>query len=380
MPTLLEAIKASGGVVNRGGLPLHFGDPEAEETALREGAGLSPNTWRALLEFTGKDRVKFLHNVTTNDLMKLVTGRDGGSFGKDEKVDLAATPPGLGQFTVVPNRQGKMVADAKLRLFEDRAWLEIDRGALTSTLATLSGLIVSEDVQVKDRTKEFDVLRVDGPKAREVISQALGPVPDLPGLHFAKLGDVVVSPFSITPAAGYDVVTPVAASAETWKKLVEAGAKPAGFFALETMRIVHGFPRWVADMDGTVLPMEAGLDPIAISYSKGCYLGQEVIQRVKTYSEAPRALVQVILDPRPSSKEGGQVPAPNPGTPVLVDGQNVGKVTSLAWSRKAQGLLAMAMVKKEHKAAGTKVTLDATGMQYTGKTAPLPWHATVASS
>ncbi|HKS15990.1 MAG TPA: glycine cleavage T C-terminal barrel domain-containing protein [Planctomycetota bacterium] len=378
MPTLAEAIKASGGVVNRGGLPLHFGDPEAEESALREGAGLSPNTWRATIEITGKDRVKFLHNVTTNDVLKLATGRDGNSFGKDEKVDLAATPSGRGQFTVVPNRQGKMVADGKIRLFEDRAWLEIDRGALTATVAALGGMIVSEDVQLKDRTKEIDVLRVDGPKSREIVTKSLGPVPDLPEHHFVKLGDVVVAPFNITPVAGYDILSPVASTAEAWKKLIDAGAKPAGFFALETMRIVHGFPRWVADMDGTVLPMEAGLDPIAISYSKGCYLGQEVIQRVKTYSEAPRALVQVILDPRPSSKEGGQVPAPNPGTPVLVDGQNVGKVTSLAWSRKAQGLLAMAMVKKEHKAAGTKVTLDAMGMQYTGKVAPLPWHAAAA--
>jgi len=380
MPTLLEAIKASGGVVNRGGLPLHFGDPDAEETALREGAGLSPNTWRALLEITGRDRVKFLHNVTTNDVLKLATGREGNSFGKDEKVDLSATRPGLGQFTVVPNRQGKMVADGKVRLFEDRAWLEIDRGAMTMTLTALAGTIVSEDVQIKDRSKEVDVIRVDGPKAREVVSQALGAVPEIPEHHFARLGDVVVSPFSLTGFPGYDLLAPAAGSAEVWKKLAAAGAKPAGFFALETARIDNGFPRWVADMDGTVLPMEAGLDPIAISYSKGCYLGQEIIQRVKTYSEAPRSLVQIAIDRRPPQEGGGDAPAPNPGTPVLVDSQNVGKVTSLAWSRKSQGLVALAMVKKEHKAAGTKVTLDAGAVKYTGTVKPLPWHEKLPTS
>ena len=380
MATLLEALKSSGGVVNRGGLPLHFGGPDNEETALREGAGLSPNTWRATLEITGKDRVKFLHNVTTNDVLKLATGRDGGSFGKDEKVDLAATPSGLGQFTVVPNRQGKMVADAKLRLFEDRAWLEIDRGALTMTLTTLSGLIVSEDVQIKDRSKEIDVLRVDGPKARDVVSQALGSAPDLAEHHFAKVGDVVLSSFNLTATPGYDVLVPAAQSADVWKKLVEAGAKPAGFFALETLRVENGFPRWVADMDGTVLPMEAGLDPIAISYSKGCYLGQEVIQRVKTYSEAPRALVQVMIEPHIPTKEGGPIPAPNPGTPVFVDGQNVGKVTSLAWSRKSQGLIALVMIKKEHKAPGTKVSIEAGAVKYPGKTSVLPWHSKYATA
>ena len=375
MATLSEAIKASGGVVNRGGLPLHFGDPEVEETALREGAGLSPNAWRGVIEITGRDRVKFLHNATTNDVLKLVTGREGGSIGKDEKLDLATTPGGLGQFTVVPNRQGKMVADGKLRLFEDRAWLEIDRGSMTMTLTTMTGMIVSEDVQVKDRTKEIDVLRVDGPKARDVVSQALGAVPDLRDHHFAKLGEAIVSPFNMAGVPGYDVLVPGAESAAVWGKLVAAGAKPAGFFALETLRVENGFPRWAADMDATVLPMEAGLEPLAISYSKGCYLGQEVIQRVKTYSEAPRALVQVSLDPRPPTKEGGQVPAPNPGTPVLVENQNVGKVTSLAWSRTAQGLIALAMVKKEHKEPGTKLILDAGLIKYTGKTVALPWHA-----
>jgi len=374
MPGLLEALKASGGVVNRGGLPLHFRDSDAEESALREGAGLSPNTWRGLLEVTGRDRVKFLHNVTTNDVLKLATGREGSSFGRDEKVDLAATPAGRGQFTVVPSRQGKMVADGKLRLFEDRAWLEIDRGSLTLTTTTLGGMVVSEDVQLKDRSKEIDVLRVDGPKARDVISQALGTVPDIAEHHFAKLGEVVVSPFNLFAVPGYDLLTSATETAAVWAKLIAAGAKPAGFFAVETMRVENGYPRWFADMDGTVLPMEAGLDPIAISYSKGCYLGQEVIQRVKTYSEAPRSLVQIMFDPRPPTKEGGQVPAPNPGTPVLVDNQNVGRVTSLAWSRKSQGLIALAMIRKEHKAAGTKVTLDAGEVKYTGKVASLPWH------
>ncbi|HKS15992.1 MAG TPA: glycine cleavage T C-terminal barrel domain-containing protein [Planctomycetota bacterium] len=378
MPTLQEALKASGGIVNRGGLPLRFGDVDDEENALREGAALTPISWRGVLEVTGKDRIRFLHNATTNDVFKLVTGREGGSIGKDEKLDLAATPSGLGQFSVIPNRQGKMVADIRLRLLEDRAWVDLDRGSVSNTVTTLGGMVVSEDVQIKDRSKEFDLLRVDGPKAREVLAKALGTIPDLPDWHFARIGDVLVSPFAITGAPGYDLQVPAAASGDLWTKLVAAGAKPCGFFAMETGRVENGFPRWVADMDGTVLPMEAGLDPIAISYSKGCYLGQEVIQRVKTYSEAPRALVQVAIDPRPPGKEGGPVPTPNPGTAVLVEKDTVGRVTSLAWSRKFQGLIALALVKKEHKAEGTKVVLDAGGAPYTGRVRPLPWHAKFA--
>jgi aminomethyltransferase len=377
MATLIEELKSAGGILNRAKLPLRFGDPDAEYDAIREGAAVGWMAWRGVLEIAGRDRIRFLHNATTNDLLKLATGRDGVSFAKGEKIDLPATPAGPGQFTVIPSRQGKMIADAKLRLLEDRVSLELDRGAISSTLATLGGMIVGEDVQVKDRSAEFDLLRVDGPKARETVSKALGPVSDLPEFHFAAIGDVLVSPSPYTGEPGYDLVAPAADSAALWKKLTEAGAKPAGFFAFETARIEHGFPRWAADMNGTLLPMEAGLEPIAISYTKGCYLGQEVIQRVKTYSEAPRALVALAIA-RLKNPEGGNTAVPNPGSPILADGANVGNVTSLGWSRRSESFVGLGLVRKERKAPGTKVTLDAGALKYGAEVRALPWHAKYA--
>lgn len=373
MATLIEELKSAGGAINRAKLPLHFGDPDAEYDAIREGAAVGSFAWRGLLEISGRDRIRFLHNATTNDLLKLATGREGGSFAKGEKIDLPATPAGPGQFTVIPSRQGKMIADAKLRLLEDRVSLDLDRGSIPLTLATLGGMIVSEDVQLKDRSSEFDLLRVDGPKAREIVTKALGPVPELPEFHFAAIGDVLVSPSPYTGEPGFDIVAPASASAELWKKLTGAGAKPAGFFAFETARIEHGFPRWVADMNGTLLPMEAGLEPIAISYTKGCYLGQEVIQRVKTYSEAPRALVALAIE-RLRKPEGGVTAVPNPGSPILADGATVGSVTSLGWSRRAETFVGLGLVRKEQKAPGTKVTLDAGALKYAAEVKPLPWH------
>ena len=107
---------------------------------------------------------------------------------------------------------------------------------------------------------------------------------------------------------------------------------------LTALRIVSGFPRWGVDMDEDLLPMEAGLDDVAINYSKGCYIGQEVIQRIKTYSEAPRLLVSLALESTAAV-----------GTEVLADGKAVGKITSVA------GTSAIALVRKEQKAPGTKV-------------------------
>ncbi|HYE98453.1 MAG TPA: glycine cleavage T C-terminal barrel domain-containing protein, partial [Planctomycetota bacterium] len=136
------------------------------------------------------------------------------------------------------------------------------------------------------------------------------------------------------------------------EKLLAEGAVPMGFEAWERLRINHGYPRWGVDMGPDLLPMEAGLERIAIRYDKGCYIGQEVIQRVKTYSEPPRMLVRLELD-GPAS----------PGTPVLADGQEVGHVTS------ARGTVALALVRKEHKAPGTRLAAGGA----TAVVRPLPW-------
>ena len=115
-------------------------------------------------------------------------------------------------------------------------------------------------------------------------------------------------------------------------------------------------------MGPDLFPMEAGLEPIAIRYDKGCYIGQEVIQRVKTYSEPPRMLVRLELD-GPS--------LPPPGAPLTVDGQEVGHVTSAARALSGDKAVALALVRKEHKATGTRLSAGA----LSSVTAPLPWHA-----
>jgi folate-binding protein YgfZ len=139
---------------------------------------------------------------------------------------------------------------------------------------------------------------------------------DMADFHFQMRESGVVARNRTIGPEGVHLILPPARS-EEFARMLGHGVVPAGFSAYEALRIESGFPRWGADMDATLLPMEAALEPIAVSYTKGCYIGQEVIQRVKTYSEPPRMLVQLEgadassrrQDPRRSGRRSAPSPA-----------------------------------------------------------------------
>jgi len=290
----LPALEQRGAVVGPAAgveTALHYGDPEAEARLQTAVVDLA---WRAAVDMTGRDRVRFLHGMCTNDIKKLQTGESC--------------------VAAIVNRQGKMVAEVIVWATADALRLVVDRANAQPMIDHLQRFIIADDVTL--RLSETGVLGVYG-----------GDLPDGP-----------IEPS--LPLPGRMVFGAL------------DGRPPMGFEAWERLRINHGYPRWGVDMGPDLLPMEAGLEPIAIRYDKGCYIGQEVIQRVKTYSEPPRMLVQLQLD-GPAS----------PGTPVLADGQEVGHVTSAA------GTAALALVRKEHKAPGTRLAAGGA----TAVVRPLPW-------
>jgi folate-binding protein YgfZ len=276
---------------------------------------------RHLIEVHGQDRVRWLHNVCTNDILQLATGKRGDSFAKNDRVRMDKTPHGRGCFAAICSRQGKLLADCTVRLHEDYALLETGWAGLRDHLERL---IIMEDLRLDPR--EASVHRLFGADA----------MLNLPPFWFATQADnrtiASPTPFGTAVIGEYSEKAGTISDAE-----------------YEAARIEAGWPKWGVDMDATVLPMEAGLEPIAISYTKGCYIGQEVIQRVKTYSEAPRMLVQLEGD----------------GLSVgEIDG---GRVTSVA------GRLALAYVKKDLKAPGTRLPNGAVVRE-------LPWWKAVSAT
>jgi len=245
----------------------------------------------------------------------------------------------------IVNRQGKMVAEMIAVAAENALLLEMDRSNLQPALDHLSRFLVADDVKMT--ISDAAVLGLWGPRA-----QALLGVRDLPDFNLVMREGTAVVRNRTIGVEGYHLFVPASRSDEA-ARILGHGVAPAGFSAYEMLRIENGFPRWSADMDATLLPMEAGLDPIAISYQKGCYIGQEVIQRVKTYSEPPRTLVQL------------EVADAATGDRITAGTEEIGAVTS------AIPTVALGFVRKEFKAPGTEVAVG-------GKPArvkALPWQS-----
>ena len=158
-----------------------------------------------------------------------------------------------------------------------------------------------------------------------------------------------------------DLFVPTAALGAVFDKLLAAarslGGRAAGWDALETARIAAAIPRFGADMDETTLPPEAGLEARAISYSKGCYIGQEVIARIRTYGQAARTLRPLRLPPEAAAA---------PGEKLLAEGKEVGQLTSVGPG------LALGYVRKEHHAPGTRLTVRGAAGEWSAEVAPLP--------
>lgn len=294
-----------------------------EFASIRDDAGFLEMTWRGVLEMTGRDRVRFLQGMCTNDVKGLAAGQ--------------------GCLAAVVNRQGKMVAEIVIRAAENALLLEVDRSNLEAAKEALLKFVVVDDVAL--RTTGLRVFGVFGPRARE----RAGGEP-FPFFSFTARDGALVSPVPWLAAEGFAVLAPAAPSLR---------AAPVSEATFEALRIENGFPRWGVDMDASVLPMEAGLEPIAISYTKGCYIGQEVIQRVKTYSEPTKMLVQIVCDESPRLR---------PGDPVAAGGQEIGRLTSVAQRERT---LALGYVRKEHKRPGTRVAIGGAPATVVA----LPWQA-----
>jgi len=311
-----------------------------EYRAARAGCGFLRVAGRRILSVGGPDRARWLHGLCTNDILLLATGRRGDSFQKGERAAVDRTPSGVGCYAVMPTRQGKMAAEFKVRLFEQTILLDTGEAGLFEALGKL---IIMEDVKLEDRTADFALFALVGPQARECLRKTFGSVPFLKLFQHAVADGSILSPSPV----GFDLQVPARSAPDVAAKLAQAGAVAIGEGAFDIVRIEEGWPRWGVDMDRTVLPMEAALEPVAISYTKGCYVGQEVIQRVKTYSEAPRALVSLAIE---SDAE------PSPGLSLAADGAEVGRITSAAVSPATGRAVALGYVRKEHKEPGRRVT------------------------
>lgn len=333
------ALGARFGEVAGAEVVLHYGDPSLEYQALITSAAVLDLGFRGRFCLTGADRVRLLHGQVTNDLQSL--------------------QPLRGCYAAFVTNKGKMQSDAFVYALPDELLVDVEPGRAPALLERLERYIVADDVQSIDVTPHYGLLSVQGPAAAQVLRRiALVPHPPQDLLQMAHashpvLGDVYVARNPRTGSDGFDVFVPWASAPMLLDKLAAAArdesGRLAGWSALELARIEAGIPRFGADMDETHLPPEAGIESRAISYTKGCYIGQEIIARLRTYGQVAKALRTLRV-----RSEG---PIPAPGDRLVRDGKEVGYVTSVARSPRLGETVALGYVRRECNGPGTALVV-----------------------
>jgi folate-binding protein YgfZ len=330
-----------------------YGDWIAEHAALRQHAGVLDLSFRSRLCLLGADRARFLHGQVTNDVKKL--------------------RPGEGCYAALTTAKGRMEGDLNILCLAEEFLLDFEPGLAGKTSQRLEKYIVADDVQIVDASPHYGLLSVQGPQAEDVIRMLAltAYIPDQPfasvsiadpalgELYLVRLARLASGIPTRPPAdptlAGFDLFVPNGSLAAVVGRLVTAaqaiGGRACGWQAFETARIEAGIPRFGVDMDETHLPLECGLEARAITYTKGCYLGQEVINRIHSVGHTNRALHGLRL-----ADDGKTLP--RHGDKLLAAGKEVGYVTSATRSPWLHANLALGYLRHEHSQTGAELTLQ----------------------
>jgi folate-binding protein YgfZ len=344
-----------------------FGEPEAEYAAIRKAAAVIDQPQRGVLELTGKDRLPFLNNLITN-----------GSWDKSAKKGLEA---GQGVYAFFLGRNGRVVTDMTVIERGDRTLLEMDARLVEPVRAAFDKYLFVEQVKLTDRVESLREISLHGPGSLAVLRQAAGTdVPELLplGSTSVRMYEADVTIWRDDPAAvpGYNLLIETDAVARVWEGLLvqfgqsrELGRRqlrPAGWAAFNATRVEGGRPIFGIDFDDTILPHETGQISRAVSFTKGCYLGQEIVARMQARDQFAKQIVGIKM-----ADDG----LPIAGA-IIYDGADnqVGGVTSSTVSPVLSNVaICLGLVKKAFTPIGTVLTIPAEGQMRKGSVCELPF-------
>jgi folate-binding protein YgfZ len=312
---------------------------------VRTAAGWIDRSAEGLLEVRGADRIGWLQGLLSNDVASLV--------------------PGQGCYAAYLTPQGRMVSDVRVLVRTDACWLDVPAVARERVLHRLDTFIISEDVELRDLTAARGRFGVHGPASALVVARAVAPqdatlAPALSALRehehvsvITPAGEVVVAATRDLGGPGFDVHASLDARAGLARALEDAGAVAIDLDTWETCRIEAGRPRYGFDMDEDTIPLEAGLEDRAISFTKGCYVGQEVIVRVRDRGQGRVARRLMGLTAEGSTNEARARVAP--GDTLFAGAREVGRITSAAFSPTLGQTIALGYVRREHAEEGRRL-------------------------
>jgi tRNA-modifying protein YgfZ len=295
--------------------------------ALIQSVGFAHLPGRTNISVTGADRIQFLQSFTTNDIKKLAIGAGCEAF--------------------VTSPQGKTLGHLFIFAGETQHILDTTPGQRATLIAHFDRYVITEAVQFIDRTGDRCEILVAGPEAAallETLSGRLPPAELLGHVPATVAGNsVVLRRVDYAGANSFFLQASIHCAAEIISALTQAGSTPCEEPAVEAARLEAGFPLFGIDITPENLPQEVARDAQAISFTKGCYLGQETVARIDAIGHVNRLLVGLKF-------EGTEVPASS--TAILAGDQQIGHVTSAAWSPRLAAPLALAYLRRNHAKPG----------------------------
>jgi len=306
--------------------------------ALRSGAGLVDRSHLGRLLVTGADRRSYLQGLLTNDIEALT--------------------PGTGCYAALLTAQGRMIADMRVVELGDRILIDLPAEVTEPVRAHLDRFVFSEDVQVRDVSVEQAEIGLYGPNAAVVGTQVLHPANSIDALSLFSVArgtfqgaEVLIVRSDEAGVPGYDLIVDGTLAASLTRALHDAGAIDVDAESAEAVRVEAGRPRFGRDMDSDTIPLEAGIEDRAISRTKGCYVGQEVIIRVldRGHGRVVRHLVGLSFD---DSTDPVQ-----PGSRISAGEREIGRVTSVVNSPALGKTIALGYVHRDFTSPGTRLTV-----------------------
>lgn len=338
-------------------VPWHFGDWQQEYHAALQTAAILDISHRTTLTLRGRDRATFLHNFCTNDIVR--------------------TPVGGGCEAFLTTAQAKILAWFHAFVEADAIYLDADPGRGPVMVQHLARYQISDDVTFEDLTGQVAVWHICGPAAAERLSSLLN-MPSLPSReHEHTLAQVAgqlirVRRLSRLGLAGWDIVCDPPTARHLVGEALKTKVSPLGYAAAEVLRVEAGWPVFGRDLNESNLPQEVGRDSVAISFSKGCYLGQETVARIRAYGHVNRMLCGLRLATSEVLPAGTLLlpatvhPAPS-GQPA-----EIGRVTSCVYSPRYGSAIALAWLRRGWWQAGTTVLAETPTGPVTASVCTLP--------
>jgi len=299
-------------------------------------AGWIDRRGRGRLRLSGRDAAAFLHALVSNDIAMLT--------------------PGTGSYTAYLTPQGRMIADMRVYHRGDGLVIDVAPGLAPALVSRLDLLIFSEDVRVTDESAALGQVSVMGAASADLLAVVTGAdsgsLAALDLLSQVSIGDAWIARTDDAPLPSFDVFMPAGACDATIAALTEAGAVGLAADVGEAWRIEAGRPAFGVDMTTETIPLEAGLLDRAISTTKGCYVGQEVIIRIlhRGGGRVARRLVRMVFGERVRD-------VPQSGAVLALDGRDVGRITSAVFSPFSNRVIALGYVHRDDAEVGRRVTV-----------------------